>query len=64
MDSELSDEYKVKVGMHQGTVLSPCLCAVEVDVVTEFAREGALCELPYVEDLVHMSVTIEGQILF
>ena len=26
--------------MHQGSVLSPFLFAVVVDVVTEFAREG------------------------
>ena len=40
MDSELSDEFDVKVGMHH--VLSPFLLAVVVDVITEFAREGAL----------------------
>ena len=31
-----------------------------VDVVTEFAREVALSELLYVEDLILMSETIEG----
>ena len=31
-----------------------------VDVVTEFAREGALCELLYADDLVLMSETTEG----
>ena len=31
-----------------------------VDVVTEFARECALSELPYADDLVLMSETIEG----
>ena len=38
MDSELSEELEVKVGMHQGSVMSPFLIAVVVDVVTEFAR--------------------------
>ena len=33
---------------------------VVVDVVTEFARDGALSELPYADDLVLMSETIEG----
>ena len=37
MDSVLSEEFEVKVGMHQGSVLSPLLFAVVVDVFTEFA---------------------------
>ena len=60
MDSELSEELEVKVGMHQGSVLSPFLLAVVVDVVTEFAREGAISELLYADELVMMSETIEG----
>ena len=39
MDSELSEKIEVKVRMHQGSVLSPFLFAVVVDVVTEFDRE-------------------------
>ena len=38
VDSELSQEFEVKVGMHQGSVLSSFLFAVVVDIVTEFAR--------------------------
>ena len=38
VDSELSKEFVVKVGMHQGSVPSPFLYAVVVDVVTVFAR--------------------------
>ena len=34
MDSELSEEVEVNVGVHQGFVLSPFLFAVVVDVVT------------------------------
>ena len=60
VDSELSEEFKVKVGMHQRSVLSPFILAVVVDVVTEFAREGALSELLYADDIVLISVTIEG----
>ena len=37
--SELSGEFEVKEGMHQGSVLSPFLFAVVVDVVCELARE-------------------------
>ena len=49
-DSLLLDEFKVKVGMHQGSVMSPFLFTVVVDVVTEFARDGALSELLYADD--------------
>ena len=59
VDFELSEEFEVKVGMHQGSVLSLLLFAVVVDVVTEFARLGALSELLYSDDLVLMSETIE-----
>ena len=60
VDSELSEEFEVKVGMHQGSVRSPFLFAVVVDVVTEFAREGALRELLYADHLVLVSETIKG----
>ena len=46
--SELLDEFEVKVGMHQGSVLSPFLLVVVVNVVTEFTRENSLSELSYV----------------
>ena len=42
VDSELSEEFEVKVGMHQGYVLSHFLFAVVVDVVTELARHAVL----------------------
>ena len=37
VDSELSEEPKIKVWMRQGSVLSPFLLAVVEDVVTELA---------------------------
>ena len=37
MDSELSEEFEIKVGMHQGSVLSSFLFTAVVDLVTEFA---------------------------
>ena len=60
VDSELSEEFVVKMAMHQGSVLSHFLFAVVIDVVSEIAREGALSELLYADDLVLMSETIEG----
>ena len=41
-------------------MLSPFLLPVVVDDVIEFAREGALSEFLYADDLVLMSETIEG----
>ena len=58
VDFELSKEFEVKVGMHQGSVLSPFCFAIMVDVA-ELAR-GCVSELLYVDDLVLMSETIEG----
>ena len=48
------------MGMHQGSVLSPFLFSLVVDVVTEFTREGTLSYLLYIGDLVLMSDSIEG----
>ena len=42
MHSEFSDEFEVKVGMQQGSGLSPFLLAVAVDVVNEFTRGCAM----------------------
>ena len=60
VDSELSEEFEIIVGLHQGSVLSPFLLALVVCVVTEFTREGALSELLHADYLIHMSETIEG----
>ena len=38
VDSELSEDFEVKVAMHQGCVLSPFLFAVEVNVVSKLTR--------------------------
>ena len=50
MDSELSEEFEVKVWMHQESVLSPFLFAVVIDIITEFAGEGVLGDLLYADD--------------
>ena len=60
VDTESSEKLEVKVGRHQGSVLSPFIFTLVVHVVTEFVRESALSELLYADDLVLMSETIEG----
>ena len=60
VDSELSNELVVKVGMHQGSALSSFPFAVVVNVVTECARDGMLSELLYANYLVLMNVIIVG----
>ena len=39
VDSELSEEFEVKVGMYKGSVLSHFLFAVVVDVVTGHGKD-------------------------
>ena len=50
VDSELSEEFEVEVGTHQGSVLSDFLFVVAIDVVIDLAREGALSELLYADE--------------
>ena len=57
--SSYSEEFEVKVGVHQGSVLSPLLLVVVVDVITENARRGVVNKLLYADDLVLMSDTME-----
>ena len=57
--SGTSDEFGVRVGVHQGSVLSPLIFAIVVDVVTKHAREGLLNEILHADDLVLMSESLE-----
>ena len=50
--SAYSEEFKVKVDVHQGSVLSPLLFAIVVDVTTANARRGVVNKLQYADDLV------------
>jgi len=52
MDGERLDKFVVKVGVHQGLVLSPLLFAVVMDEITRDAREGGIKEILYADDLV------------
>ena len=42
VDSELPEEFEVKVWTHQGSVLLLFLLAIVVDVINELARENLL----------------------
>ena len=53
------EEFGVRVGVRQGSVLSPLIFAIVVDVVTEHAREGLLNEILYADDLVLMSENLD-----
>ena len=57
---ELSEEFEVKVGVHQGSACSPLLFAIVVDVITESVRNGLMSEMLYADDLVLTSKTMEG----
>ena len=59
MNGQFSDEFNIKVGVHQGAVLSPLLFII---VMEALSREfGVVCpwELLYLDDLVLMAETLE-----
>ena len=45
----LSECFEVKVGLHQGSVLSPLLFAAVMDVISSKARSGLPSELLYAD---------------
>ena len=60
MRSELSEEFLIHVGVHQGSVLLSLLFAIVEDVISENAKEGLMNEILYVDNLVLMSESIEN----
>ena len=54
----LSEEFEVKVGVHLGSVLSPLLLAIVIDVASNELKEGALQEILHVDDLVLKAETM------
>ena len=60
VELELCEEFEVKVGVHQRSVLSPLVFAIAVDMVTENVRNGLMSKMLYANDLVLTSETMEG----
>ena len=54
-----TDAFEVKVGLHQGSALSPFLFAVVMDVLSEDVREAMLWDLLFADDLVITAETME-----
>ena len=57
---ELSEEFEVKDGVHQGSVLSSLFFAIMVDVIVENVRNGLMSGMLYTDDLVLTSEAMEG----
>ena len=58
--SELSEEFLVQVGIHQGSMASSPLFAIAVDIISEKARERLMNEILYAVDLVLINKSIEN----
>ena len=58
-DNGLSEHFEVKVGLHEGSVLSPLLFAAVMDVVSSEVRSDLASEFLYADDLVIMAPTME-----
>ena len=55
----LSESFEMKVGLQQGSVLSPLLFAAVMDVVSSEGRSGLRSKLLYADDLVIMAPTMK-----
>ena len=55
----LNESFKVKISLHQGSVLSPLVFAAVMHVVPSEVRSGLPSELLYADDPVLMAPTIE-----
>ena len=60
VDGELSSSFSVKIGIHQGSALSPLLFIMVMDVLTEDVREGSLMEFLFADNLVLCGESLNG----
>ena len=54
-----SEEFEVKVGVHQGSVLSPLLFIIVLEALSRKFRSGVPWEDPYADDLVIIAEPLE-----
>ena len=54
-----SEDFEVKVGVHQGSVLSPILFVMVLEAISQEFRGGSLWELLYADDLVLIADSVE-----
>ena len=55
-----SKTFNVKVGLHQGSVLSPLLFVIVMEMISRELRAGLPLELLYADDLILMAEREEG----
>ena len=59
ISGKVSREFDVKVGVHQGSVLSPLLFIIVLEALSRNFKQGLPMELLYADDLVLMAETEE-----
>ena len=60
VNSSFSEEFEVKVGVHQGSVLSPLLFIIVLEALSHKFRVGCLWKMLYADDLFILAETFEG----
>ena len=59
LNGQFSDEFSIKVGIHQGAVLSHLLFIIGMEALSREFKVGYPWELLYTDDLVLMAETVE-----
>ena len=59
VNGQFSDEFSIKIGAHQGAVLSPLLFMIVMEALSKEFRVGCPWELLYAGDLVLVAETLE-----
>ena len=59
INNQLSDEFGVNVGVHQGSVLSPLLFILVLEALSRELKTGVPWELLYADDLVLISESLD-----
>src|SRR6476469_9207370 len=60
--NEIGEEFEVKVGVHQGSVLSPLLFTIVLEALSKAFRGGLPWEILYADDLVLIAESEEDLI--